>query len=485
MNLRFNLLTLNPLLDGLAPLRRDRKRFIFSAAVVALALLITSGSQWTFGTVAVLIFGLAVMLSTAIFGLMAGLCTAFAAVLVVDFFYIPPQFSFNFDAVTLRVAVALGAVAGCTHALERRISAGIRSKIKPPLGIHGHLDGIENGEVYGWAVDADHPSKPVRVGVFVNRRPVADVLAVYYRPDVENTMNCSGAHGFYVDLSRYFPASREALIDVRLPTGASLTNAPAIMHVPAIMPRKRGPTVLFMHIPKTAGTAFREAIAANFPQSEIAYLYPTPPGFLVNDLRALPLEQRKSFRIVMGHYQFGMHEALPEDSEFEYITVVREPLARILSQYAYLLQKEPERITEDNGTVLNLLEIFKKRLTVDFDNAMIRFFAGVDEREFPPGSLTQAIYDRALHHLQTAFAFVGHQEASEQSYDWMQQHYGWRARSTLPLVNLGKVRMPSETHPVLTAAIRHYNRWDYLLYREILRKFPRPTVSSSQDAGLP
>jgi hypothetical protein len=45
--------------------------------------------------------------------------------------------------------------------------------------------------------------------------------------------------------------------------------------------------------------------------------------------------------------------------------------------------------------------------------------------------------------------------------------------------------VPNEPHPVLTSAIRHYNRWDYLLYGEILRKFPRPTVSSSRDAGLP
>ncbi len=474
-----NLPSLNPVLDGLAPLRRHSTRFLFAAAAVVLALVLTAACQWIFGSTAVSIFALAVIFSTAVFGLMAGLCTVFTAVLVFDFFFLPPQFSFTLDAVTLRVALALSALAGCTHALERRISANIRSKIKPPLGIHGNLDGIENGEVYGWTCDADHPSQPVLVTIFLDRRPVANVAAVYHRPDVAETMSCSGSHGFYVDLSPYFPVNREALIDVRLPNGASLVNAPAVMRVPAIMPRRRRPTVLFMHIPKTAGTAVREAIAANFVQSEIAYLYPGPPGFPITDLSALPLEQRRAFRIVIGHFQFGMHEALPQESE--YITIVREPCARILSQYAYLLQTQPELITDREGHVTGLLEIFEKQLTVDFDNAMVRCFGGVDEREFPPGSLTQAIYERAVRHLHTAFSYVGHQETSEQSYEWLRQHYGWHTTDMLPQVNLGTVRMAQEPNAEQVAAIRHYNRWDYLLFEEILRKFPRAVASSTRD----
>ncbi len=466
---------LNPILDGLAPLRRDSARFLYAAAAVLIALLLTASSQWIFGSTAPSIFALAVIFSTGIFGLSAGLCTALAAVLVFDFFYLPPQFSLTLDTVTLRVAVALSALACCTHALERRVSAGIRSKIKPPLGFHGSLDGIENGEVYGWAVNADHPSQSVLVTVFVNRRPVANVAAIYHRPDVAEKMSCSGSHGFYVDLSPYFPTGCQALIDARLPDGSSLAQAPVVMQVPAIAPRPHRPTVLFMHIPKTAGTAFREAIAANFVQSEIAYLYPSESGLLVSDLAALPLEQRRAFRFVMGHFQFGMHEVLPQDAE--YITLVREPSARAASQYAYLLQTQPELITGSDGRVMDLLEVLEKRLTVNLDNTMVRCFGGVDEREFPPGSLTQAIYERAVHHLHTAFTFVGHQETSSQSYEWLRRHYGWQAKDTLPLVNLGAVRI-EERRPELIAAMRYYNRWDYLLYEEILRKFP------SRDAVL-
>jgi hypothetical protein len=225
-----------------------------------------------------------------------------------------------------------------------------------------------------------------------------------------------------------------------------------------------------MHIPKTAGTAFREAIAANYDHAEIAYLYPTVPGLLVKDLRDLPVEQRRSFRIVIGHFQFGVHEALPQQSE--YITIVREPTARILSHYAYLQQAQPELVNE-NGRLLSLEEVFEERLTVDFDNAMVRLFSGVDQRVFPPGTLTRGIFDWAVHNLRTAFTFVGHQETSAASFAKLQERFDWRAAPGLEQVNAGTKPANSEITPGALKAIRHYNLWDYLLYEEILRIFPR------------
>ncbi len=230
-----------------------------------------------------------------------------------------------------------------------------------------------------------------------------------------------------------------------------------------------------MHIPKTAGTAFRDAIGANFRLSEIAYLYPSAPGFLVNDLRALPLEQLKALRLIIGHFQFGMHEALPQEAE--YITIVREPGARVLSQYRYLLQTNPELAADKSGKTLSLPELFEKRLTVNFDNLMVRHFSGVGECDLPPGAITDAIYERAVRHLRSSFRFVGHQECSSQSYEWLRQHYGWHLTDNLPAVNLGAIRLEKTPGPDLNVVIRHYNRWDYLLYDEILKLFPRPDLA--------
>ena len=92
-------------------------------------------------------------------------------------------------------------------------------------------------------------------------------------------------------------------------------------------------------------------MVGNYKHSQVAYLYPHPPGFLVSDLGLLPLEQRARFRLVMGHFQYGIHEFLPQ--EYTYVTIVRDPVERVISHYNYLRQTQPE-ITSDGAVTLSL-----------------------------------------------------------------------------------------------------------------------------------
>lgn len=123
--------------------------------------------------------------------------------------------------------------------------------------------------------------------------------------------------------------------------------------------------------------------------------------------------------------------------------------------------------------MLPLKEVFEQRLTVDFDNAMVRLFSRVDQRIFPPGTLTHDIFDRAVDNLRTAFTFVGHQEASAAAVAKLKERFGWHATAGLEHVNTGNQHYVPEITPRLREAIRRYNHWDYLLYEEILRIFPR------------
>jgi hypothetical protein len=173
------------------------------------------------------------------------------------------------------------------------------------LRFFGQLDGVLNGEVYGWAFDADGPREPVKVALYVNNRRQAEALAVYYRPDVQEAMNSSGQQGFYFDLSRCCDRVGRVIVDVRLPNGEITVGSPIRVNVPVCDGISHS-TLLFMHIPKTAGTAFREAVVANYKQSEVAYMYEHPPGFSLY-LEQLPTEQRRRLRFVAGHLVYGMH----------------------------------------------------------------------------------------------------------------------------------------------------------------------------------
>jgi hypothetical protein len=266
---------------------------------------------------------------------------------------------------------------------------------------------------------------------------------------------CSGRHGFYFDLADVYGRAASVIVDVRLPDGKLVAGAPKRVHLPG--PRlSSAPTLLFMHIPKTGGTALREAVLGNYKQSAVAYVYPEAPGFPIRDLRELPLEQRRGFRLVVGHFQYGVHTHIPGD--YSYFTVVREPLSRVWSHYNYLVRQRETR---------SLAEMIETKATVNLDNMMVRCFAGVDERDFPPGSINADVFDLAAYNAGHAFAYVGLQEHMDDAYRWLQQKYGWR-NAALSTMNRGHYGSGpcSETEQKL---IRRSNAWDFQLFEHIVQ----------------
>lgn len=271
-------------------------------------------------------FLVAVALSTLL-GRGPAIVAVILAALLSDYFFIPPIFSFSFDRVTLQAAgyYAL-AVILILVAARIPIRKGFDQKLKlilfqlwpsaaPPREggettesrVLGRLDGNIDGEIFGWALDTGKPSLAPTVAVYVEDRLVGEVNAVYYRPDV-------GSHSFYFDLAQDCPPVSGAHVDARLLTGERLSNSPLLVNIPPVQNGRHSEAVLFMHISKTAGTAFREAMVKNYKQSEVAYIYPDPPGFLSDNLAFLPLQQRSRFRLVVGHFQYGIQQFLPQKS---------------------------------------------------------------------------------------------------------------------------------------------------------------------------
>ncbi len=457
---------LNAVLDQLRPLRNSKVRAAVPFLLVPVALFLAWINEMLFHSSALLIFASAVAISTMIFGIAVGLSTAAVSAIAVDFFYLPPVLALNFDRTTLRISVEYALVSVIVHAVTRHVSARIRRQAK--LGAFGQLDGVVDGEVYGWALDADNPNTPANVLIYVDERPVAETAAVYYRPDVANSIDCSGRHGFYVDVSEYCPPEAEVVVEARFSPARRLANSPVRARIPARASQAHSAAVLFMHIPRTAGTAFREAVTANYKQAEIAYIYPDPPGFLVGDLQFLPPQQRRSIRLVVGHFRYGMHASLPQDSA--YVSVVRHPISRVVSQYLYLVHTGSELVKEKERQ-LSLEEMLERRISVDLDNALVRYFGGIDDTLMPPGTIDREAYERAVHHLRTRFAFVGHQETAQDSYKAMCQHFGWTARLTLENVNL-VTNAVKHMDDRLSKIIEHYNAWDCLFYQELLSVFP-------------
>lgn len=338
-----------------------------------------------------------------------------------------------------------------------------------PLGdCCGHIGEVRGGEIFGWAVNPDDPRQPAKVTAHVNGKPVAEALAVYYRPDVAELLKCSGRHGFYLDLTQACEGDMEAMIEVRLSNGRYLQGGPIHAHLPR-RTRTQACTLLFMHIPKTAGTALRETILNNYKQSEVAYIYPEPPGFPVQNLRDLPLGQRARFSFVVGHFQYGLHEEIPNDCC--YFTIVRNPLARVYSHYSYLVQHHSPLVC-GNGGIKTLQEVLENGVTANLDNLMVRCFAGVDEKDFPPGSINDEVYDLARQHADKRFMYIGQQEYLAEAYSFLQARFQWTWEIPPEMMNRGSYAREESLSNPETEVIRHFNIWDLKLYEHIRNIFP-------------
>lgn len=325
----------------------------------------------------------------------------------------------------------------------------------------GHLDKIVDGEISGWALDPDSPDEAVKLAVYLDDRFAAEVLAVYHRPDVADCFKTSGRHGFYVDLRSEHACKKS--IDVRLPDGGSLHGAPMCAAIPP-RPLKQRPTLLFMHIPKAAGTSFREAIARNYKMSEIAYLYPQEPGFRIRSLEELPLDQRSRTRLMAGHeVYYGVHENIP--NECLYFAVVRDPITRVWSNYVHLLQTKDARIFYE-AKPGSIEEMFESKSRGDIDNVMVRFFAGLPY--VPVGTVNRDMYEMAKHNAQLAFPYIGQQTDLNRAYAWLREKLDWHIESSVPLMNITEYSSAQQCRESDRKIIKHFNEWDCRLYEDLL-----------------
>ena len=98
--------------------------------------------------------------------------------------------------------------------------------------------------------------------------------------------------------------------------------------------RETDKTVIFLHVPKTAGTTLNRLIEWEYPLLQIYSVDPVLFNWSYKHLRSLSPTRLKRFRIFKGHMVFGLHEILPQKAT--YITVLRDPVDRVISAFYFM-----------------------------------------------------------------------------------------------------------------------------------------------------
>ena len=182
-------------------------------------------------------------------------------------------------------------------------------------------------------------------------------------------------------------------------------------------------TVIFVHIPKAAGSTLHKVLKRKYRRRPI-YDIATAE---IETFRALPIQRRAEIGLIKGHMPFGIHEHIPNDSI--YITMLRHPVERAISHYYYVLRRTTHNLHDRvKEARMGLQDYVTSGVTHEMDNGQVRLLSGHDD-DLPFGECTEVHLHRALHNLREHFSVVGLAERFDESIILMQHALRW---STAP-----------------------------------------------------
>ncbi len=212
--------------------------------------------------------------------------------------------------------------------------------------------------------------------------------------------------------------------------------------------------LIFLHIPKTAGTTLNRIIEWQYNPLSIFTMDPYRIRATPERLKQLSEARRRRLRMVRGHFYYGVHEYLPQEST--YITMLREPVARFLSAY-YFLQRRPlhpmhRKVKSERIGVEDFI-----RLTPQRQNLQCSLIAGIKSN----GKCEESTLEIAKENLAKSFSIVGLSERFEESLMLIAKTFDWE----IPFYENRKV---SKTRPKVESSavemIKEHNRLDLELY---------------------
>jgi hypothetical protein len=230
----------------------------------------------------------------------------------------------------------------------------------------------------------------------------------------------------------------------------------------------RASKIIFIHIPKTAGSTFISILRKVYNGDKIFLIsggsaVPSNYQYEVALLNFTRLDKKilDKVELLAGHMPVVIND---KTSEFKFITFLRNPIERVVSDYKY--------ITTNFGNPLHLLvndisisDYVSRNEDLQLDNLQTRLISGKLE-----GEITCSDVEIARRVIKDHFAFVGFTEYFNISLIYFRDRLNWPKNLIFKKENITKKSNLIITDKDLTA-IEKYNKFDMQLYNECLGPF--------------
>ncbi|MEJ2595437.1 MAG: sulfotransferase family 2 domain-containing protein [bacterium] len=131
-------------------------------------------------------------------------------------------------------------------------------------------------------------------------------------------------------------------------------------------------TIIFNHIPKTAGTTLRILLNRVYSPERVYFIESTNITRSLQRFKELTDSGREQYKVIAGH---GASSFMPLVSNPFRITILREPVDQFISQYSYL-RKSPNSIYRDDVARLESIEEYiKYAKEKGHDNLLTRYLS--------------------------------------------------------------------------------------------------------------
>lgn len=213
--------------------------------------------------------------------------------------------------------------------------------------------------------------------------------------------------------------------------------------------------LFFLHIPKAAGMTLHAIIERQYEPEQI-YTIPAVPW---NDMNRKSLaeewtaENKQHIRVVKGHMDYGWHDAFEGDT-FEYTTILRHPVERVLSLYSFIGEWHDDWTHKQEGIARFVLQ------SREAQNGMTYMLSGGIGRE---AEAFRVAWDNL-----TQMPVVGTVQNFDRYLQDLRDRYGWETEA-YERVNKTADRTRDIT-PDEERRILAHNVYDMMLYLYAERK---------------